>query len=707
MPRGVGHRSADHYKDEEEGYKWKDDLPPDYTAEELRSYLPGRKVGVKFIEWYRQDVKGRGMTVPFMKYSGPGNPTNIGEPVNEADRFAKIHDLEYAYAKFRYNNGKITEEQLKKETDAADVKFMKSNGWNITASMDPREQLASIIGALGIGVKYGTESVVGQIYPSLEKDNSFEIPTTSTNLSDKLMQNLRNNISRAQTSEQSSSMTNKAQKSETGERIETGDTGGEADLPHKAAGGGNSAAVIEDIDMAQLPGSGKEQASGGASSDGMMVHYIEKPLSIFGTKSSTYTKSHKFMTFGFAPSFCIPNSGPNGDIMLTTYLAEIPWHIPAFFLNQSEFDLIPDGSVIESVKVEVIYRGSTIQFETAQSATSLATLNQINDIAVAHGLNRTGWGSNVRYTGFNNTQPMIPTSITRPTYGPVTGLYRGMVRDYYGSNNTVAQFAEDIPKHQLGRQTFLYNYWANSSRIAVAQTPNAAMFGGWSCLAEKINQMDGKTVVNQVVASSTYKPKLGTIKNALRTQGHGLPFPIAGANPGLSVPGVGVNVNQRQARINAPNVAPSTGGVQAERSEVTYAMNNNVTELPTFNIYTPIEKSSYGATGYWNTPEQHIQPSLHVGVQPVPALSSAATLTEDTQFNNWTDTRAYWEVVATMVVREHSPTAWPYATAANVPVGENVVWAPAANRPAALVDPRNDGATFAGAYTLSSAGITT
>ena len=74
MPRGVGHRPPEYYG--HEGFKWKDDLPPDYTAEELRSYLPGKNVGTKFIEWYRQDVKGRGMTVPFMKYSGPGNPTN-------------------------------------------------------------------------------------------------------------------------------------------------------------------------------------------------------------------------------------------------------------------------------------------------------------------------------------------------------------------------------------------------------------------------------------------------------------------------------------------------------------------------------------------------------------------------------------------------------------------------------------------------------
>lgn len=491
MPRGIGHRPPEHYG--HEGFKWKDDLPPDYTAEELRSYLPGKKVGVKFIEWYRQDVKGRGMTVPFMKYSGPGNPTNIGEPVNDADKFAKIHDLEYAYAKFRHNKGHITDEQLKKETDAADLKFMKSNGWNITSSMDPREQLASIIGGLGIGVKYGAESAVGQIYPSLEKDNSVDIPTTSSNLASKLMKNLQNNVSRAQTTEQSSSMSTKGKKANSGIRVETGSSGGEAELPHKSAGGGTVAVdpanIPQDIEMASLTGTGKEQASGGASSDGMMVHYIEKPISIFGAKTSTYKKVHKFMTFGLADAIIKNGTAADGNCFLTSFLAEVPWHIPALYLNQSEFDLLPPGSRVSEVSIEVIYRGSTIQFETAQSTTSLATLNQINDIAVAHALNRTGWGSNVSYAGFNSEQPMIPTLINPPKYAPdLTGniTYKGMVRDFYGSNNDATTFTGDIPKHQTGRQTFLYNYWSTTQRDAATTTTAAnRMFGGWPCIAEK------------------------------------------------------------------------------------------------------------------------------------------------------------------------------------------------------------------------------
>ncbi len=706
MPIGVGHRPHTHYG--HEGFKWKDDLPPDYTAEELRSYLPGKNVGVRFIEWYRQDVKGRGITVPFLKYSGPGNPTNIGEPVNDADKFAKIHDLEYAYAKFRHNNGRITDAQLQKETDAADTKFIKSNGWNIIASMDPREQLASIIGGLGIGVKYGAESVAGQIYPSLEKSDDPDIPTTSTNLANKLFKNLKSNISLKQAAEESGSMSAKAQKVAGGKRVETGSSGGEPSLPHKVASPNISvdpAAVPEEVEMASLTGTGKEQASGGASSDGMAVHYIERPFSEFSNRTNVYKKSHKFMTFGFAPNIINIGADTLGEKYLTSYLAEIPWHIPALYLNPSEFALLQDGAHVIEVSIEVYYRGSTIQFETNATSSGLATLNQINDIGVAHGLNRSGWGSNVRYNSFGVAgQPMIPSTIIQPTYAPLTGKYRGMVRDYYGANNNDTNFNSDIPKHQIGRQTFLYNYWANSLRGQTGTTAVTAanrQFGGWPCLAEKIEQMDGKTVVNQCVARSTYTPKLAPLKTPLKQQAHGLPFPTAGAQININVGGT--LANSRQVGFLAATTAPSASTpISATNTELTTTysnINTGVDTDPVFDIYAPIEKCQMGRTGSWGEMGVHIQPSIHIGVQPVPALTSAALLTEDQQFNNWTDTRAYWEVIATMKTTERNPTAWPYATTSNIPLGDVINWVPTAQRPSVITNPRQDGATFAALYT--------
>nr|WEY02532.1 MAG: VP1 [Canine parvovirus] len=676
--------------------KNKPDLPKDNNHKNLEKIL-GHKVGVKFAEWYRQDTAtGKGMTIPFMKYAGPGNSTNIGKPVNTSDSFARKHDLQYAYASYKYQKGSLTREEFESKIRNADKEFLASNGANMVASMDPREQIASIISAAGIGTKFGAESVIPQQYPDTDPTKTFVDHTSKKMLANKLMDTLKKRVSSSVDSKQNSSMGLEGEpplkRPATDDAVATGSSSGTANTPSDGQGTPMS------VDM-PVTGSGKEQASGGASSDGQIAHYIPRPLTIFGKKASVYTKVHKFMTFGFADT--IITFGTKGGRCLASYLAEIPWHIPALYMNQSEFDLLPEGTRCTGIEIEVVYRGSTIQFETAASTTGLATLNQINDIGVATGLNRTGWGSNVSYTDFNTTQPMLPTGIDKPKYAAVTGKYRGMVRDYYGSDNNTAGdlYSSDIPKHQTGRQTFLYNYWGMTGRGPTDPVDATNdMYGGWPCLAEKVQQMDGKTVVNQVVLQSSYKPKLAPLKVTMNSANHGLPWP--GKNAGIGVP-IGGNLSgQRQLSAQIPNTDPVKTGMEVGVGADTIVL--PVAASPAFTIYSPIEKCQMGRSGFWGEADVHIQPSLHIGVQPVPALSSAALLAEDAAFNAWTDTRAYWEIVARMHVEEHQPTAWPYAYSPNVPLGENVLWNPEANRPLAIKDATLDGATFAGLYTNSS-----
>lgn len=493
-----------------------------------------------------------------------------------------------------------------------------------------------------------------------------------------------------------------AKKSKTSETASVPSAGTQAVEPEIAA--------AQDTNM-PLTGTGKEIASGGGNSVGQAEYTIERPLSIFAGRVNTYKKVHKFMTFGLAPNVLNLTQGtsPNFHISeyLCTYLAEVPWHIPALYLNESEFNLLQPGARVESVSVEVYYRGSTIQFETAATATGLATLNQINDIAVAHALNKTGQGSNVSYTAFGQAgQPMIPTGITRPKYDVVGTTYRGMVADYYGTNNDVTQFEQYIPHHQLARQTFLYNYWALSARAAYTGTNEATrQFGGWPLLADKIQQYDGKTVVNQCVLQAHYSPKLAPLKQPLKNVGHGLPMPVNGdGSTNFTVPVNGNLVDMRNASIQASTPASASGTTlngSEQQSPVDNA-NNVVAPDPPFTIYSPIEKSQIGRTGYWGELIPHVQPSIHIGVQPVPALSTASSIINNTGTGAWTDTRAYWEVVCTMNTKEHNPTAYPFATVANVPIGDVMVWNELADRTALSKNPRDDGATFGGLYTTAA-----
>nr|QVW56791.1 MAG: structural protein VP1 [Phylloscopus inornatus ambidensovirus] len=461
-----------------------------------------------------------------------------------------------------------------------------------------------------------------------------------------------------------------------------------------------------------LTGTGAEQASGGASSDGQMEYCIERPMSHFGDRINTYRKSHKFMTFGLAPAVISPGTVSDADRWITSYLAEVPWHIPAFYLTPSEFNLLSKGAHCVELSVEVIYRGTTIQFETASTATGLATLNQINDIGIAHALNKTGWGSNVSFTGFNATEAMIPSGIAKPKYDAVTN-YRGMTSDFYGTDNSDTNFANYIPHHQMGRHCFLYNYWAMSTRAATTATPTAAqnLYGGWPALSEKFKQCDGKTVVNTTVAKSTYHPKMGQLKEPLKHLGLGLPYPNIGANMRVQIQGQLVQPRVLSATRDAVGTLANEqkdGDRWILGEQKTNFSNDNTggtPTVPTWNIYSPIEKSQVSRSGFWGEQDAHIQPSLHIGVQPVPALSTAALLADNASFNLWTDTRAYWEVVATMKVKEMNPTHLPYATVSNVPQGDVVMELLTTAMPDFNKNPADDGATFQGLYKYQGGNI--
>lgn len=462
-----------------------------------------------------------------------------------------------------------------------------------------------------------------------------------------------------------------------------------------------------------LAGTGKGTADGGANSSGTPPYYIERPLVVYDTRINTYRKSHKFMTFGLAPAIIAGPSADPSNRFLTTYLAEIPWHIPALYLNQSEFNLLPDGSHVVEVDVQVFYRGTVIQFETAASTTGLATLNQINDIAVGYALNKTGWGQSVSLVSFQNNSSMTPQAIAKPKYDAVGTSYRGMVADYYGTNNNDANFGNYYPKHQIGRHAFLYNYFALSNRVANAtgNQANTDIFGGWPTITDKLEQMDGKTVVNTCVAKMNYKPKMGFIKRPLGTVGHGLPWITHGTNSNFMM----TNGHFPASYQMILSRAPLPTGTAAGTNQGPFQVNNDNSQATTmqnvqfggssaevgrydFTIYNPIEKSQIARTGFWGENDGHVQPSLHVGVQPVPALQTAQTIINAGAFTNWTDTRAYWEVVATMKVANKLTNAYPYATVPNVPVGDNILWCNNGAIPPVLKNPRDDSATFAGLY---------
>lgn len=88
--------------------------------------------------------------LPGHRYIGPGNQLNNGHPIDDDDRIAQQHD-------HRYDNAKDFNDVRDADRDAIHQFWSDAlHNWN----------LHSAIGAAGLGIKYGAESVFGQIYPS-------------------------------------------------------------------------------------------------------------------------------------------------------------------------------------------------------------------------------------------------------------------------------------------------------------------------------------------------------------------------------------------------------------------------------------------------------------------------------------------------------------------------------------------------------------
>nr|WPR17926.1 MAG: capsid protein [Crogonang virus 86] len=671
----------------------------------------GHRVSAQEQAYWDRDKGKTGFTLAGHNYEGPGNSLQSGTPVDRSDEYARIHDNQYFDTQWRYNEGELSIEEAEKEVQREDKEAI--HGFKSAQSEEP---LAGIAGSLGLQIKSGFERIFGHKYPDFPEAPHKHPQIVLNNQVDgdtgEPMSKRPKPYDRPSIYYRDNETTGGTSVSGASGEALAGSIAADNPVGGKPVGKVQSFSVggSDDVEMSGSAGTGTAGSNAGQGGAPMAAgeaaaYQIERPFTSFGKKSSVYQKVHKVMTFGYA-DVIQSQEGTAGQRLWTNCLAEVPWHVPAFYLNQSEFNLIPNGSHIRRIHCSVRYRGATIQFTTNQTASEVAVLNQKQDIAFAHGLNRTGYGCNIRYTSASATQPMVTTGFSRPVYGPETGVFIGMVPYYYGSNNDSTTFT-NIPYHQAGRDVFLFNYWCTQSRAGSSGGLNAFdLNGGWPCIASKITQLDGKTVVNQEITSSEYEPKMGMIKQPLKWAPIGLPWGSQGTTAS-SMPVGGNLVNTRNAIIineAAGTVGINDGGRMRAQEQTSEAGNNQTTtNSQTFDIYTPIEKSQWARSGFWGEHDAHIQPSIHVGVQPVPALEPTSSFSENPVQDQWTMTRGYWEITATMEVIEYQPTDRPYAPSANVAFGEQVVTIPNAARPSNWLNPALDGATRGGMYTVQGA----
>lgn len=410
-----------------------------------------------------------------------------------------------------------------------------------------------------------------------------------------------------------------------------------------------------------IPGrAGAEGGGGGVSGASEGIVEIPRPLNDDSFYTKHFKKQHKFFTFGFASkviSQAIAVSGTaypaHTQYYMTSSLAQIPVHIPALYLNPSEYNLLPVGAHVKHVKVTVVQRNPVLQFETNASSTQLATLNQNKNAIYSIGLNMSGYGTDRHYSAFGTSgEPMIPTAQTPPLYDvSVTPAYQGLVSDLYGVANNDAQFVNITPKHQFGMFTTLKNYWCST-------TTNLDL-NGWPNLQSKVKEWDAANTVGAPICTYEYTPQMGLLKATQRSIWTGLPFRTTN------------NYFHGTNQVGPEQIQRAVNNANGQTTTLTYSTPVKTATLAAQTIYSQIESGQINMVGPSGNYTPKVQPSLHVGIMPAPALSSGS-LTSDLSNSTFTDVRGYFDVTCEMVVGWREHTDRPFATSYNIAPGEEV-----------------------------------
>lgn len=412
---------------------------------------------------------------------------------------------------------------------------------------------------------------------------------------------------------------------------------------------------------ARLPGTAGGQGGGAEASPGL-VGRIPRPIHSSHVNTRYYKKVHRFLTFGLAYKPIAKTTGTGAgaqtDYYMITPLAKIPWEYLFMYLNKSEYALLPFGANVQKIKCSVRSENVRIAFPTNSSSSELATLNQNKFLRVAKGLAQNVNGLDVKPKSFNDTQPMIVTDITAINKDDDL---KEMETAMYGVDPNDDAFDTQTPVHQFGIPYALPYYYSVTNQ-------QDADKGGWPCLQSYIEEFEADGASGSNICVMEYEPKCGLVKSMQPSIYSGVP---SNKTTDLTV-NMGAGVGTSKPRSIALT-ADKDNGTWKSVNEASYSSSIAVLNSGDLDTVELIEKSQYIHPGLF--PGNFVPsscPTLHVGLQPVPALTSKV-IGNDAALNSYTDSQAYFEVTCEAWIKCSYPTERPLYEAANIKLSD-MLW---------------------------------
>lgn len=390
-----------------------------------------------------------------------------------------------------------------------------------------------------------------------------------------------------------------------------------------------------------LPGTGE---SGGSDPDtgnpSPENSVIPRPIQSMGGYRLVFRKNHCLLSYGLAWKISRLDS-TSSNYLTTTSLMGLPVEQPYFYLSPAEFDWLPRGAICKQVKVKAVMRNPRTAFETNSTSTTLATLNQNKFIALAEGLNLKTRGVDRAMKFGSSTAAMV----NQGTEEYVKAHHEKFILAAYGSLTKQPTFTEGfsaLPCSSLMLPMMLNRYFCS---VSTNDTINKDI--GWPNLSLYIKKGDASFLTGKTVAEYSYTPTCGLLTQPYQMRINGYFGDTVTGFANNSVTQINKSGNLLSSIVQTDL---ATGNmVQSDNNIIDYESGewDNLAKRNGSHYMTPIEKSQYIMRGPRDAGRSHVQPSLHMGVFPVPRMTTNELKTVP---ENYTDIEVQWDIETEMIV---------------------------------------------------------
>ena len=395
--------------------------------------------------------------------------------------------------------------------------------------------------------------------------------------------------------------------------------------------------------------------AGGSEDNSRAIQHINRGLNVF-KYNFEFTKKWKFLSFGVADNILEEPNGDTNRWVLTSSLVNIPWEYAFMYMSPAEFERLKafNGVQIKHAKIKVFQYNPRVAFQTADTTSTTATLNQNKFTRVLLGArSNSALCCSDRDYNFDDTEFMKPISLDPET----NQAYRNKLANrLYGvpNNSNLAAMQGSIPAyvtgHEVGLQRYLTFYAPQD--VDIGFTP-------YDQFVDEYNSMD---CIGQCVLETDYTFKYAYLRPNATVGSMTSTFDKVG-----NATATGTRLEILNFKKVPTDLTINPGPLESE--EVRY-LDSSAPDPPGQSFWDnfyhkfPMEQSGMIHELNMRTEAYGGQQSVHVGVRAVPKLSTNANLLQP---DSWLDTQMYWTVECTLQVEASDPFGTSRGNAHSIP----------------------------------------